>query len=134
MLAQLTFPQNENYQIQMVIRRSGMQCRHTLGCEGIGAEEDPLLVCRQQGACHLPLLFARIGFFGLRMEKELCNGKSKGEHKCDFSAITWKYIFIAEVDMGRFIEPRRNKVQLIEGERPFQESRRPRVAKRESSG
>ena len=45
-----------------------------------------------------------------------------------------EYIFIARVDMGRFIEPCQNKVQLIEGERPFQESRRPRMTKWESSG
>jgi hypothetical protein len=66
-----------------------------------------------------------IGFSDLRMKEELCSGK----RRCDLSAIHRKYIFIAEVDMGRFIEPRWNKVQLIDGERSFQESRRPRVAK-----
>ena len=29
---------------------------------------------------------------------------------------------------GRFIEPRQNKEQLMEGKRPFRESKRPRVA------
>jgi hypothetical protein len=67
------------------------------------------------------------------MKKELCSGKSEGERRYDLSAILWKYIFIDKVNMGRFIEPHRNKVQLIEGERSFQELRRLHVAKWESS-
>jgi hypothetical protein len=39
---------------------------------------------------------------------KLCGSKSKGEYRCDFLAITWKHIFIAEVNRGRFIEPRWN--------------------------
>ena len=56
-------------------------------------------------------------------KEELCSGKSEGKRRCDLSAIPWKYILITEVDMGRFIEPHRSKVQLIEGERLFQELR-----------
>ena len=85
-------------------------------------EGDPLLECRQQGACCQPLLLARIGFSDLRMKKEeLCNSRSKSKCRCDLSAIPWKCVFIAKVDMGRFIGPRQIEVQLIEGERPFQE-------------
>ena len=72
----------------MVIGRSGMQFQHTLGYGGVGVEGDPLLECRQQGACYPPLLLARIGFSNLRMKKnELCSGRSEGERRCDLSAI-----------------------------------------------
>jgi len=39
------------------------------------------------------------------------------------------YIFVAKVDVGRFIEPCWIEMQLMEGERPLQRSRRPREAK-----
>ena len=74
-------------------------------------------------------------FLDLRMRKEkLCSGKSEGECRCDLLAIPWRYIFIAEVGMGRFIEPCWIEMQLMEGERPFWESRRPHVTKWESGG
>ena len=50
------------------------------------------------------------------------------------SQLSLKHIFITEIDIGRFIELGQNKVQLIEGERPFQESRRPHMGKWESNG
>ena len=83
-----------------------MQFQHTLGCEGAGMEGDPLLECRQQDTCHPPLFLAKIEFSDQRMKKkELCSGKSKGERRYDLSAIPWMYIFITEVDTGRFIGP-----------------------------
>jgi len=54
-------------------------------------------------------------------KEELCNSRSKSKCRCDLSAIPWKCVFIAKVDMGRFIGPCQIEVQLIEGERPFQE-------------
>jgi len=54
----------------------------------------------------------------MRKEK-LCIGESKGEYRCNLSATPWRYIFIAEVGMGGFIEPRWIEMQLIDGKRPF---------------
>jgi hypothetical protein len=41
------------------------------------------------------------------------------------SQLSLKHIFITELDTSRFIELRQNKEQLMEGERSFQEPRRP---------
>jgi hypothetical protein len=45
------------------------------------------------------------------------------------SQLSLKHIFIIEVDMGKFIEPRQNKEQLLEDKRSFQEPWMPRMAK-----
>jgi hypothetical protein len=106
----------------------------TLGHEDVGTEGDPLLECHQQGACHPPLFFTKIGLSGLRMKKEgLCGSRSKGECRLVLLAILWKQIFIARVDKGRFIELCWNKGAVNRRRKAFQESRRPCVTKWEGN-
>ena len=48
-------PMKQSYQIQVIIRRLGMEFEHTLGYGGASMGGDPPLEYRQQDACRLPL-------------------------------------------------------------------------------
>ena len=110
-----------------------LECNPTyLGMQKRCAGEDPLLEIHRWGACRSPFLLTG-WILGSRKEK-LCSGESKGECRYDLSAIPWGYIFIAKVDVGRFIEPCWIEMQWMEGKRPLQRSRRPCMAEWENNG